>query len=262
MAWPGLLKPWLGLAGFWLWARAGKTLRFNACLLRHSLLRFTQNVSSNLEADKAPTRVSGLSEVETRPATLVEFGPGSGRVGLNFQKPGLGSGLGSSTRPEQHYFHFEFGKAGDDVGSLSLFHYPIAWLSEAKKIHSRGARASGARPSSGNSAKEPHPDGLEVRVKDIVLRANVALVCRPERPRFGGPPERSEGGEGTGMVGPLRANQERRLQQVLSRHDSLTSSGLDCLPGAASGIKPALSEACLRTNAPNSRDQGWEVAET
>ncbi|KAJ6453944.1 hypothetical protein C8R45DRAFT_944865 [Mycena sanguinolenta] len=39
--------------------------------------------------------------------------------------------------------------------------------------------------------------------------ANEALVCRPERPRLGGPPERSEGGEGPRMVGPLRAHEER-----------------------------------------------------
>ncbi|KAK7024015.1 hypothetical protein R3P38DRAFT_3356713 [Favolaschia claudopus] len=38
-------------------------------------------------------------------------------------------------------------------------------------------------------------------------------MCRPERPRFGGPPERSEGGEGTGMVGPLRANYGEKYQQ-------------------------------------------------
>jgi hypothetical protein len=34
--------------------------------------------------------------------------------------------------------------------------------------------------------------------------ANEALVCRPEMTRFGGPPERSEGGEGHRMIGPLR----------------------------------------------------------
>ncbi|KAK6984960.1 hypothetical protein R3P38DRAFT_2806015 [Favolaschia claudopus] len=49
--------------------------------------------------------------------------------------------------------------------------YTASDQASAKKIHSRGARASGARPSSGNSAKEPHPDGLEVRVKDIVLQS-------------------------------------------------------------------------------------------
>ena len=30
-------------------------------------------------------------------------------------------------------------------------------------------------------------------------------MCPPERDRLGGPPERSEGGEGARMAGPLRA---------------------------------------------------------
>jgi hypothetical protein len=54
--------------------------------------------------------------------------------------------------------------------------------------------------------------GLEVRdrvlgLKDINFRGNEALACQSEMPRLGGPPERSEGGEGHQMVGPLHANE-------------------------------------------------------
>ena len=38
-----------------------------------------------------------------------------------------------------------------------------------------------------------------------INRANEALECPPECSRLGGPPERSEGGEGARMAGPLRA---------------------------------------------------------
>jgi hypothetical protein len=54
--------------------------------------------------------------------------------------------------------------------------------------------------------------GLELRdrvlgLRDGNFRGNEALVCRPEMPRLGGPPERSEGGEGHRMAGPLHANE-------------------------------------------------------
>ena len=45
------------------------------------------------------------------------------------------------------------------------------------------------------------PKGYPVCIES----ANEALGCPPECSRFGGPPERSEGGEGARMAGPLRA---------------------------------------------------------
>ncbi|KAJ7870250.1 hypothetical protein B0H13DRAFT_1896250, partial [Mycena leptocephala] len=68
---------------------------------------------------------------------------------------------------------------------------------------SRSVRAGAARPNSG------YPS---VRVRDRVESANEALECRPERLRLG-PPERSEGGEGPRMVGPLRTHEENRPQE-------------------------------------------------
>ncbi|KAJ7452330.1 hypothetical protein FB451DRAFT_1185916 [Mycena latifolia] len=47
----------------------------------------------------------------------------------------------------------------------------------------RGVRASAARPNSGYQQCSPA----------TTESANEALECRPEMPRFGGPPERSEG---------------------------------------------------------------------
>ncbi|KAK6968891.1 hypothetical protein R3P38DRAFT_3244573 [Favolaschia claudopus] len=49
------------------------------------------------------TRASGLSDAETRPATLVERGPGSGRVGL--KSPGLGRVSGLRPDPDNTIYH-------------------------------------------------------------------------------------------------------------------------------------------------------------
>jgi hypothetical protein len=43
------------------------------------------------------------------------------------------------------------------------------------------------------------------------FRGNKVLVCQPEMPQLGGPPKRSEGGEGHRMVGPLYKNEEKNI---------------------------------------------------
>ena len=60
--------------------------------------------------------------------------------------------------------------------------------------------------------------------------ANEALVCPPERDRLGGPPERSEGGEGARMAGPLRAHVGSGLCHIKYMGVMTSSPGIEIFP--------------------------------